>query len=381
MTMFPSDSPLHVENIAFQTGISRFSNFFVKPFETWKRPKTDRMDTLKRSLARHVFCKYPKTPKLLEKEAWLEYSIKPKDNNDRNTDERKFNEINMQQNDVQKLYIDVVQGKSLYKNPACANLKLSRRDVFWLMQAPEQLRMVNAVWWARYMSLTNGNREEATYIATSPIPRAHGFSYFAGKDMKPVFTNAHFSCEVLHSLAGFFLRNRVKQAEMVDLLDYLKSVYQKTIEDGKQFTMKGRTLESIRDQSIRWHRIIAKEGKKEKMVWEPLGVLDWEFSPKSGHGVGNTYRIMQLVNTNQLNSEGDIMGHCVAAYASACKSGRCGIFSLRTDTKNLVTIEVDATRDQIVQARGRYNRSITSDEYKIIAKWADENRLSMGMYK
>jgi hypothetical protein len=45
--------------------------------------------------------------------------------------------------------------------------------------------------------------------------------------------------------------------------------------------------------------------------------------------------------------------------------------------EKLITIEVRNSARKIVQARGKYNRQTTSEEFKYITKWANENGLQI----
>ena len=49
-------------------------------------------------------------------------------------------------------YMAVALGKSLYKT--CTNGILTKKETHWFLQAPEELDIKQAVWWARTMSLT-----------------------------------------------------------------------------------------------------------------------------------------------------------------------------------------------------------------------------------
>lgn len=101
---------------------------------------------------------------------------------------------------------------------------------------------------------------------------------------------------------------------------------------------------------------------------------------------GNTFVQCSIVELNQpwqLVAESKAMRHCVNTYVRSCKSGRCSIFSLRTQEmveKRIVpvshlTIEVERASRKIIQVRGRWNQRVAPQKIHILQQWAREMKL------
>jgi PcfJ-like protein len=101
---------------------------------------------------------------------------------------------------------------------------------------------------------------------------------------------------------------------------------------------------------------------------------------------GNTFvncSIVELTQPWQLVAESQAMRHCVNTYVRSCKSGRCSIFSLRTQKTvekrtvpvSHLTIEVERGSRKIIQVRGRWNQRIAPQKIHILQQWAKEMKL------
>lgn len=78
-----------------------------------------------------------------------------------------------------------------------------------------------------------------------------------------------------------------------------------------------------------------------------------------------------ILNSNELEIEGDIMKNCVSSYKDKVNLGKSLIISMR-DKKNQphITLEIDIKTHSVTQVRGKAN-SKPSDEYlKVITEFA-----------
>jgi hypothetical protein len=154
-----------------------------------------------------------------------------------------------------------------------------------------------------------------------------------------------------------------------DLIDYI--VAAKT--ENENYSLKGRTIDSLIAQSNRWHRNIQKQNKIKKYSW--VGINIDTFSIKKNK---IKWEIIQILTSKELYKEGKTQGHCVFSYIDDCSNGISAIFSLRQknefESKICVTIEVRHKR--IVQKRRKYNGRPTKEEDNIIHLWAIKNNLN-----
>ena len=71
------------------------------------------------------------------------------------------------------------------------------------------------------------------------------------------------------------------------------------------------------------------------------------------------------------------MKHCVFSYSVKIEAGTTSIWSLRLGPERMLTVEVTNTTREIVQFRGKLNRSATASEIAILRIWAAQNGLKM----
>jgi len=143
------------------------------------------------------------------------------------------------------------------------------------------------------------------------------------------------------------------------------------------FSLKGRTMASVLAQTEQWHRGLARlrhYGPNISLttVWPSLSVPDFVSGDER-------VRITQLTCYRQLVEEGHAHQHCVASYVQSCIKGRCGIFSLTIDGMRRLTLEVTQDRT-LVQARGKFNRSMAADERHWVSRWITEACLTLSKY-
>jgi hypothetical protein len=139
-------------------------------------------------------------------------------------------------------------------------------------------------------------------------------------------------------------------------------------------SMKGRTAESLLRSLREWHRSLAQGRVMSiRTGWGPSGFPGLEFDEGAGED-RRVYRIVELLDSEDLFEEGRAMRHCVATYGGSCASGRTSIWSLRKSIESgrvvrQVTIEVSNKARTIVQVRGRSNRLPTAGELAILESW------------
>ena len=130
------------------------------------------------------------------------------------------------------------------------------------------------------------------------------------------------------------------------------------------------SLEQACVASDAWHLQMSGMGdgqnyQERNIVYGP----DWNEPKWKGWTV-------QLVKTeNDLEVEGNKMGHCVSSYSEKVEAGKCKIFSLR-DPQNEphATIETDASGKDAEQIRGKSNAE-PIDQYKaMIKEWVGSGR-------
>lgn len=93
----------------------------------------------------------------------------------------------------------------------------------------------------------------------------------------------------------------------------------------------------------------------EGSVQVPATALDSLHLPKGASSI----HIIELNSPKELRDEGKAQDHCVGDYATACRSGESRIFSIRTNTGEILsTLELDTTKGNFraEQNRGYHNK-------------------------
>jgi hypothetical protein len=138
--------------------------------------------------------------------------------------------------------------------------------------------------------------------------------------------------------------------------------------------------------SNEWHRTVTRSKLKGGDIdWKGIEVPNWHYTGKDDH-----WKIVQIVSSRDLFSEGRKQRHCVASYVSSCIQGRTAIFSLRRTPKDnpnifyrCVTLQVNIALEgliQLVQARRRLNAPPRSIEKGIIRRWASARSIQVSAW-
>lgn len=341
----------------FQNALTQAARGFesetVRDAACWRpKMKTRNVAKLRLAAARHLFARYP-VPTPLER-VWLD------------SDDLDAEEVRLRK----RWYIAVAGGGSLYK--AEAREWLTRKEVHAFLNPPGDLSFEEAFWFAIARSSTE-DTGTALRIAGSKIARTPRQEFAFWRDV-----------------ARFFAVNPVSLEEIDDCCDFLADRHER--DEG--YSLKGRTLSSVRRQVREWHRDVAAIARIEAARlraaanpnsaigataqgrrWSGSPLADWSWHPsaKDAKARREEYTLTQLVTAHELVSESRAMRHCVWTYADKCISGRASIWSLRRHADGridrLLTIEMDS-RCQVIQVRGLANRLAKPEERKVLERWA-----------
>ena len=166
---------------------------------------------------------------------------------------------------------------------------------------------------------------------------------------------------------------------MNDLIDLLRAAK----EEDNGFSLKGRTLQSLRRRMQDWHRALQKQQAICGGSWPGSPLPDIEYST-GREDKAAIWRFRQIKTGNDLFAEGQRQHHCVASYKRFCASGEVSIWSLACEyplghINKGVTIELRKS-GAIMQCRGLANRPPHANELVMVKRWAREHGLSwMGL--
>lgn len=325
--------------------LRQYSHQEIRDYDNWTyKGKSKRIEKQQIELIRYMFAAY-RVPRFLEN-AFI-------------SEERET--VSM----YGPWYITAAQGGSLYKT--CTRGLLTKKETHYFLQAPDELSIHQAIWWARAVAESN-DIGIARRIALSSIGRRA--------------TDSDFWVDVQR----FFANNPVQIKELDELVDYIASARA----ENAKWTIKKRSLEAVRRQSEKWHRDMIKLRHIGGGSWDGMDVPIWKgktgkfnHDPKKNTQI--EWTVFEILTGNELAREGNKMRHCVSGYKPRCMKGDCAIFTMRTSTmlyndRRQVTIEVDPSRKTVTQARGLANRIPKPQEKAVLQKWANARGLKVNLW-
>jgi PcfJ-like protein len=327
-----------------------FAAFRRMAAEPWVRPLSDWVpsgkgwDTLFRSLAEHLFARYPMPPFL-----WSTLQ---------GAEDRA---------ELVRVALHVAAGGSLFEavKSGLFAVPLTRRmchDVLLCGGDGDFLRVVRGV---QVRSARGSARLLAAWLATDAGGRLHDR---AGE----VFWQG-----VLEWLSA---NPMLPDTEIGPLVDYIGLRRRQE----PAFSIRGRSVLALLRGMREWHGALARERVVRQRVFRPSGFepLDLDRSRKTATGHRTEiWHVREILDARALADEGRAMNHCVYSYAGAVGSGQCSIWTLTledgTGHWRRLTIEVRNAQRRIVQARGRFNRLPEPLDRIALDAWAGRNRLEV----
>lgn len=365
LLLYLEDNTDLLKDATYIQGIAAFANHYkswIRPLEEWhvKRHNRDRQFS---QLARHLFATYD-VPRFMD-QAWFS-----------------GNETH------QGWFKHIGAGQNIRTAPDIP-LLLTKKMAHHFLKAPKQYTIEEALRWGQVHGL-GGDRRLVDALR--------------GTRLTPDFSNDDFWMSVIR----FFIANPMLDVRHVHpIIDYIwNQKYENRrvfVERGvateiepaqPNFSMKGRTPETLLRQVGAWHRELGKEMGESNLHWSYSDINDFRFQEgnkqkrdteanKQKRDMKFWY-IRELVSTDELVAEGRAMSHCVRTYAKSCYTGRSSIWTMEVEDENgrrkILTIEVSLTEKRIRQVRGKRNRLPTLKEKNLLGRWATQEGLQLAEY-
>lgn len=335
--------------------LARFSQNWIRPLADWK-PTTHNSRRQFSSLARHLLAEWP-VPAFMDS-VW-------------------FKDKSGHAAQQQGWFLHIGSGHNI--RTADLPLNYTKRMAHHFMQAPADLTVEAALRWGQIHGLGGDARLTKAVI---------------GSRLGESFSEDEFWTSVLN----FFIANpMLDTAHVGPIIDYIHNqrfvshevfvapgVLEERSPPEPNFTMKGRTAESLLKKVEAWHKTLAKT-QQPQAEWLPSGIERFEFvegSEKSGNV--KLWTITELLSTKALYAEGRAMKHCVGSYSQSCARGRSSIWSMEVETfegrSKIMTVEVNNSAKLICQARGKHNAPPGDKHRGILRRWAEKARLTLANY-
>ncbi len=328
----------------------------LRPISAWK-PQTHNARRQFASLARHLFADWP-VPAFLDS-VW-------------------FVANSQQAARQQGWFLHVGRGQNI--RTADVPIQLTKRMAHHFMQAPSDFTVEAALRWGQIHGLGGVER-----LAMA----------IAGTRLATDFEHDEFWTSVLQFFIAHPMLDMAHVGPIVDFIHQQRFVSQdRFVPPGHierngptqpNFTMKGRTPESLLRQVEAWHGSLAKSRPKFSLEWSPSGIGNFEFVEGTERGRNlRIWRITELLNSNALIDEGHKMKHCVGTYGHSCASGVCSVWTMESETfegrARVLTIEVRNGVRLICQARGKGNVLPDEKQRNVLRQWAAQAGLTLAKH-
>lgn len=361
-----------------------FHEHVVRSISTFRPIKTKDSGRLRTAAAQHIFGVYP-TPKHVQ-DIWsadkanrhrdyqffFEYGrdaqAGPWGNDPRNN---QLPHYEVEEQGRKRWYVVIATGGSLYKT--LTKDFLTKKETHAFLTCPFRFTFPEALVFAIGKSYTD-DVGILTRLAKSKLNTIGALVSTRRANVRPGSTE--FWKDVVRFLAN---NPQLSIQQVNDLMDFFKH---NRGENG-DYSLKGRTVESLMGQMAQWHRDLGRVKRMGNRSWDGVVLADRLFEGKKDREVtwtNENWLFTQIKTSKALAEEGNKMHHCVYSYQSYCISGARSIWSLRRNDERAITIEVNNHEGTIVQIRGYANRAARPEERKAISIWAAESGLRMSSY-
>ena len=271
-----------------------------------------------------------------------------------------------------ELFLDLLRGKKLEKNNYLTNVNLTKRELHLFVNfSGASFNFENQVltrYFAYFKLLSIDELGQHRILHLLNCSKLFQLKLFTFIEHIEYWKQAYL----------LFQTSTESQRMMLNLREYVDYVEFKKFYEDINYSLKGRTIDSIRHAITIWHRRGSSDSQKAMLnyKWEPLNLAEIEYHFKNG-----TYVFQELNTGALLAEESEKMNHCVFSYTHICAKGLSRIFSVKEKVNNkfahLLTIQI--TKSKIVQAVGVNNRRVKIGERGLLEHWAKENELEVDL--
>jgi hypothetical protein len=128
---------------------------------------------------------------------------------------------------------------------------------------------------------------------------------------------------------------------------------------------------------LEWQAERKDQGKRTLIRWARSHIGEFVGRDEAGRA----WTIRELLDSDEMAAEGKAMEHCVATYTDWCARRLTSIWSVGIETpegrQRVVTVEVNPTSREVVQAKARCNEGPDESCLSILKEWAGREGLKM----
>lgn len=356
LLLYLEDNSDLLKETSYIQGIAALANHhesWIRSVETWKVKKHNRARQFS-ELARHLLAAY-EVPPFMDC-AWLNGNV---------THQNWFKHIGIGQN---------------IRTAPDIPIRLTKKMAHHFLKAPRHYTVEEALRWGQVHAL-GGDQYLVDALRQTQLTQS--------------FSNDDFWLNVIR----FFIANPMLDVSHVNpIIDYIwhqryenrrvfveRGVAREIGPAQPNFSMRGRTPETLLRQVEVWHGELGREAKGRELEWHGSEIGEFHLLEGSEEARNMKFwSIRELLSSDELIDEGRALRHCVSTYARSCHTGRSSIWSMEIEDENgrrkILTIEVTPREKVIRQVRGRRNRLPTPKEKDLLERWAEQEGLQLAGY-
>ncbi len=326
---------------------------WMRPLAQWA-PSSHNVERQFSSLARYLFAKYD-VPEFMNS-AWYQGNRRH-----------------------QEWFIHIGKGNNI-RTARSLPVTMTKKMAHHFMQAPSDYTVNAALRWAQIKAL-GGNHVLVNAINETRLSRNFKDEEFWLGVFRFFIDNPMLDYQYVNPIVDYIWNQKYEnRAEFVG-----RGVVRDIGPAQPNFTMRGRTPESLLRQVDEWHRQLGREARGGNFQWKKSGIGEYKFV-EGNRNSGNMkiWTIRELLSSKELIAEGRQQGHCVASYARSCYRGMSSIYTMDVRNKfeltKTVTVEVNIQHREVCQVRGKRNRPASATEMAVIRRWALKEDLKITNY-
>ena len=345
-----------LKETSYVHGIAALANHhesWIRSVETWKVKKHNR-DRQFSELARHLLAAY-EVPLFMDC-VWFNGNV---------THQNWFKHIGTGQN---------------IRTAPDIPIRLTKKMAHHFLQAPRDYTIEEALRWGQVHAL-GGDRYLVDALRQTRLTEFFRNDDFWLNVMRFFIANPMLDVSHVHPIIDYIWHQKYENRRVF----VERGVAREIGPAQPNFSMRGRTPETLLRQVEAWHGELGRESKDRELEW--YGSEIGEFHLLEGSEEARNMKfwsIRELLSSDELIDESRILRHCVSTYARSCHTGRSSIWSLEIEDENgcrkILTIEVAPREKVIRQVRGRRNRLPTPKERDLLGKWAEQEDLQLAGY-
>ena len=333
--------------------IAHHSESWIRPLENWhvKRHNRDRQFS---ELLRHLFVAYD-VPSFMDR-VWFA---------DNETHKEWYKHIGV--------------GNNIRTAPELP-VSLTKKMAHHFLNAPKQYSVDEALRWGQVHAL-GGDRRLVDALRGTRLLNDYSNDDFWLNVIRFFIANPMLDVNHVNPIIDFIWNQKFQNRRVF----VERGVIEEIDPPQPNFSMKGRTPNTLLRQVNDWHGTLGRNRKQGNLHWEHsnIGELRLEERSRDKYRTIN-WHIRELLSTEELIDEGRALKHCVYTYADSCVSGKTSIWSLEIEDegsrKKVLTIEMLLGSKLIRQVRGKGNRRPTQKEKNLLMRWVRKENLEIADY-